>query len=90
MASPMMKKLDGSVVGVDVSDLASALEGALLLPDSEGYDEARTLWNAMIERRPAAIVECQSAQDAARALRKSGAKWITLAVVARAIGQQFT
>lgn len=69
MTSPMMNKLDGSVVGVDVSALASALEGALLLPESEGYDEARALWNAMIDRRPAAIVECQSAQDAARAVR---------------------
>ena len=80
MASPMMKKLDGSLDEVDLTDLASALEGALLLPDSEGYDEARSLWNAMIDRRPAAIVECQSAQDAARAVRLAGERGLLLSV----------
>jgi len=29
-----------------VSDLASSLDGGLLTPESEGYDEARSLWNA--------------------------------------------
>ncbi|MEX1256406.1 MAG: FAD-binding oxidoreductase [Gemmatimonadota bacterium] len=80
MASPMMKKLDESLVEVDLSNLASELQGALLLPDSEGYDEARTLWNAMVDRRPAAIVECLGAQDAVRAVRFAGDHGLLLSI----------
>ncbi len=80
MASPMMKKLDGTLVDVDLSALAGSLQGALLVPGSEGYDEARTLWNAMIDRRPAAIVECMGAQDAAQAVRFAGEHGVLLSI----------
>ena len=33
------------------------LSGRLLTPASPGYDEARTIWNGMIDRRPALIVQ---------------------------------
>jgi FAD/FMN-containing dehydrogenase len=65
----MMSTLDGGTTEVDLSGLADAVGDALLTADSDGYDEARTLWNAMIDRRPAAIVECRVAQDAVHAVR---------------------
>jgi hypothetical protein len=42
----------------DVQKLAMTLRGRLLRPSSTGYDSARQIFNAMIDRRPAMIIEC--------------------------------
>lgn len=47
----------------DVEKLRSRLRGQLLLPGDEGYDEARKIFNAMIDRRPALIARCVGAAD---------------------------
>jgi FAD/FMN-containing dehydrogenase len=47
----------------------AALDDRLLVAGSPGYDEARTVWNAMIDRRPRAIARCASADDVAEAIR---------------------
>ncbi len=39
------------------------LQGPLLVPGENGYDEARSVWNGMIDRRPALIVCCESVHD---------------------------
>ena len=43
-------------------------KGAVFTPDDAGYDEARTIFNAMIDRRPAYIAQCVDAEDVASAL----------------------
>jgi FAD/FMN-containing dehydrogenase len=53
----------------DLSALGTSIQGRVLTPGSPGYDTARTLWNAMIDRRPAAIVQCTVADDVAQAVR---------------------
>jgi FAD/FMN-containing dehydrogenase len=58
-----------AVLDADVGEHLSNLKGSLLTPDSPGYDEARTVWNAMIDRRPGLIVRCADATDVARAVR---------------------
>ncbi|AIB12181.1 FAD-linked oxidase [Azospirillum argentinense] len=52
-----------------VNDLAARLRGPLLTPQSPGYDEARTIWNAMIDRRPGLIARCAGAADVMQAVR---------------------
>ena len=52
-----------------IDGLRGSLHGRLLTSDSTGYDEARTIWNAMVERRPALIARCIDAQDVATAVR---------------------
>ena len=47
-----------------IEALRAKLRGQVLLPgDDGGYDAARRVWNAMIDRRPASIVRCEGAAD---------------------------
>ncbi len=46
-----------------VEEFKNKLRGQMILPDDDGYDEARTLYNAMIDRRPALIIRCAGVSD---------------------------
>src|SRR5262245_4754567 len=63
-----------------LKSLQLSLSGRLATPGSGEYEEARTIWNAMIDRRPALIVRCLSADDVARAVRLAAQHRLVLAV----------
>jgi FAD/FMN-containing dehydrogenase len=46
-----------------VKDLKGRIRGPLLCPGDPGFDDARSVWNAMIDRRPALIVRCLGTAD---------------------------
>ncbi len=46
-----------------MQDLQASLRGALLQPGSAGYDDARKIWNGMIDRQPALIACCSGTAD---------------------------
>ena len=61
-------------------ELARRVDGPVLLPGQDAYEEARTLFNAMIDRRPAAIVQCTSAADVAATVSAARDAGVPLAV----------
>ncbi|MFC8246880.1 FAD-binding oxidoreductase [Streptomyces chartreusis] len=62
MASP-------SKAGAALAALREDLVGDVFAPSDAGYDEARTVFNAMIDRRPAVIAQCVDEDDVVRAVR---------------------
>lgn len=59
----------------DVEDLAERISGEVITPEDPGYDQAREVYNAMIDRRPVLVAKCRSTsdvQDALELARRSG------------------
>jgi FAD/FMN-containing dehydrogenase len=46
-----------------IDQLREQVRGAVITPDDEDYEQARRVYNAMIDRRPAAVVRCANAGD---------------------------
>ena len=72
--------MQGTVVTLDretVGRLGAKLQGDLITPTDVGYDEARTLYNAMIDKHPALIARCANATDVAAATRGPDWRWLT-------------
>ncbi|HEX9171069.1 MAG TPA: FAD-binding oxidoreductase [Telluria sp.] len=63
-----------------IDNFRSTLRGRLLQPSDPEYDQARTIWNAMIERRPALIARCAGAADVRAAVSFARAHDLPLAV----------
>jgi len=63
-----------------VESLRSALADAVVAEGDAGYDEARIVYNAMIDRRPAAVVRCGSTADVAAVVRAAAESGTDLAI----------
>ena len=50
-------------------ELAAAVRGDLIVPGDPGYDEARAVYNGMIDKHPAAIVRCRDTADVISCVR---------------------
>jgi FAD/FMN-containing dehydrogenase len=61
-------------------ELAARIRGPMITPDDPGYDAARAVYNAMIDRRPAAIARCADVADVAACVRFAAENGIELAV----------
>jgi FAD/FMN-containing dehydrogenase len=64
----------------DMEGLRSRVRGSLLMPEDKTYDEARRIWNGMIDRRPSAILQAMGAADVIQAVRFARDHHLPLAV----------
>lgn len=63
-----------------VQELRAKLHGQLIQPGEAGYDEARTIWNAMIDKHPALIARCAGVADVINAVNFARDTKLPLAV----------
>jgi FAD/FMN-containing dehydrogenase len=76
LAEGATKTLDA----MELENLKAGLRGALLMPGDDGYDQARTVWNAMIDRHPALVVRCAGVNDIRQAVNFARTHGLLLAV----------
>jgi FAD/FMN-containing dehydrogenase len=58
-----MKTETEAIDGAEVTAFEESVRGQVVLPDDEGYDDARSVWNGMIDKRPAMIAQCAGVAD---------------------------
>jgi FAD/FMN-containing dehydrogenase len=66
MTATSVRTLTGDDIRLEASDLntlTANMRGTLLTPSDPGYDDARAIWNGMIDRRPALIARCIGVAD---------------------------
>jgi len=63
-----------------MQNLKRQVRGEVLLPSDLGYDEARRIFNAMIDRRPAVIVRCAATSDVVAAVQYAHAQGLPVTI----------
>jgi len=63
-----------------ITELRGKVRGAVLAPGESGYDAARTIWNAMIDRRPALIIRAAGAADVIQAVTLARTHGLVIAI----------
>jgi FAD/FMN-containing dehydrogenase len=61
-------------------DFRASLHGELILPDDDGYDSARRVWNGMIDKYPALIIRCATRADVTHAVEFGRLQHLPVAV----------
>ena len=67
-------------MAISVEGLAAAVQGRVVERGDAGYDEARALYNAMIDKHPAAVAYCADEADVSAAVRFANEHGLRIAV----------
>jgi hypothetical protein len=62
------------------AELAAALRGDLIMTGDPGYDQARAIYNAMIDKHPAAIARCRGTADVTTCVRFARSHGLEIAI----------
>jgi len=66
----------------ELEALSQQVRGPVLTPGDPAYDNARSIWNGLIDRRPALIVQCSGAADVVDAVNFAREQGLTLSIKA--------
>jgi FAD/FMN-containing dehydrogenase len=83
MADATIRTLEGLIKSIPqdtVAALRGKLRGSIVLPGEDGYDAARSIWNAMVDRRPGLVVRCLGAADVIGAVKLARDEKLLVAV----------
>jgi hypothetical protein len=64
-------EIDGKDIKIDEKDInefRSNIRGKVLIEGEEGYEKARKIWNGIIDKKPAIIVQCKGVADVIRSV----------------------
>ncbi|HEV2066289.1 MAG TPA: FAD-dependent oxidoreductase, partial [Thermomicrobiales bacterium] len=56
------------LIRAGIDQFAHTLHGRAIRPDDPSYDDARQVWNGMVDRRPTLVVQCAGAEDVAQSV----------------------
>src|SRR5213593_4126335 len=65
---------------ITLDQLEEQVSGDVVAPGHDGYDEARKVYNAMIDRRPAVVIRCANVGDVVAAVNFARENGLDLAV----------
>src|SRR5688500_2898258 len=80
MSTQSSGKTDSKFAEEAVNAFAAQLQGELLQPGTARYDEARKVYNAMIDKRPALITRCKDVADVINAVNFGRNNQMTVAI----------
>lgn len=69
-----------SLQAADVALLRQTLRGEVIAPGDVAYDQARRVWNGMIDRRPGAVAYCAGRDDVVAAVNFARSRSLPVAV----------
>lgn len=75
--------LEGKSIHIEkalLDELRTKIRGSLILPEDPTYDETRKIWNAMVDRRPAFIVQCKEVEDIIQAVKFAKASRLLISI----------
>ena len=83
MDGAQTRRTDGEedvLAAAAVEELGARLGSRPISPDDPGYDDARRVWNGMIDRRPALVAGCRGVADVIASVRFAREQRLLLAV----------
>jgi FAD/FMN-containing dehydrogenase len=80
MSTQASNRVETALDAAHIERFASQLRGQLIRPGDSAYEEARQVWNAMIDKHPALIARCADTQDVVASVQFAHAHDLLVAV----------